>query len=412
MTLTVSYMGTKRALAPRVVDLVRADLAGQFLDLFAGTCAISSAIAPFANVWCNDALSFSTLLANQHFKSRRAPPGALVVAKVLAPYFNTNRLQLLERFKGHVRLEHQAVASGKMHPLIQSDQLAQALSSTEQCKRMLSARRGRKGAQPFALFTATYAGTYLGLRQCVDVDSIRYALEAAVVDKKLSKETSQWLLLALCKAISQASTSTGHFAQYLVCKKANWKRHARQRRMSIWDLFLVSTDTLCPTGSQRWRTRNKVTKSDANCLLDRLQRTHTKNIPNIVYADPPYTDDQYSRYYHLYETLIAYDYPKVDGKARYRTTRFRSSFSVKSEVHGEFERLIKSCRQLETSLLISYPTNGLLNDSRLQIPALIKKYYGRVAEVVEIAHHHSAMGASKGVEKTAVTEMLYYATCR
>lgn len=412
MTLTVSYMGTKRTLAPLVVDLVRADLSGQFLDLFAGTCAVSSAIAPYSNVWCNDSLSFSSLLARQHFTSRHAPPGALIIAKILSSYFQLNHQRLTERFNDLVNLEDRAVAGEKMRPVAQSDELARELTSTAHAKRMVAVRRGKAKATPFALFTATYAGTYLGLRQCIHVDSIRYALDAAVHDKRLSEETRRWLLLALCKAVSQASTSTGHFAQYLVCKKSNWKRHTRQRRMSIWDLFLASIDTLCPTGSKNWRARNKVTRSDANNLLRRLERSRGTKVPRVVYADPPYTDDQYSRYYHLYETLITYDYPKIGGKARYPLIRFRSSFSVKTEVEGAFEQLIGACRQLEAKLLISYPTNGLLDDSQRKITALIKKHYGRVAEVVKIAHHHSAMGASKGVEKTAVTEMLYYATCR
>ena len=32
-----------------------------------------------------------------------------------------------------------------------------------------------------------------------------------------------------------------------------------------------------------------------------------KQRPAIIYADPPYTDDQYSRFYHLYETALLYD---------------------------------------------------------------------------------------------------------
>ena len=53
--------------------------------------------------------------------------------------------------------------------------------------------------------------------------------------------------------------------------------------------------------------------------------------PAVVYADPPYTSDHYSRYCDLYETLILYDYPLSEATGRYRPDGFFSRFSIKKD---------------------------------------------------------------------------------
>lgn len=42
---------------------------------------------------------------------------------------------------------------------------------------------------------------------------------------------------------------------------------------------------------------------------DLLKQDDIKNNVSFIYADPPYTDMQYSRYYHLLNIVAKYDYP-------------------------------------------------------------------------------------------------------
>ena len=60
-----------------------------------------------------------------------------------------------------------------------------------------------------------------------------------------------------------------------------------------------------------------------------------KNV-SCVYIDTPYTGEQYSRFYHILETVAKYDNPKLEFKAKYRTDRFMSNFSLRSTVKQEF----------------------------------------------------------------------------
>lgn len=86
---------------------------------------------------------------------------------------------------------------------------------------------------------------------------------------------------------------------------------ANQRRRSVWEEFLGALARLAAFGSQVWRAGNRAFQADALSLLRDRERLADVR---LVYADPPYTSDQYSRYYHIYETLILYDYPAARGR--------------------------------------------------------------------------------------------------
>jgi hypothetical protein len=56
-----------------------------------------------------------------------------------------------------------------------------------------------------------------------------------------------------------------------------------------------------------------------------------------------------------------------------------------------------------------HPANGLLPDPRKTILEILKQYFRRAEVALAIAHQHSSLGASKGIEKAAVTEFVFYA---
>ena len=49
-------------------------------------------------------------------------------------------------------------------------------------------------------------------------------------------------------------------------------------------------------------------REDANLLVKKVQA-------DVVYIDPPYNSRQYSRFYHILETLTKWDCPKLYGVA-------------------------------------------------------------------------------------------------
>ena len=128
--------------------------------------------------------------------------------------------------------------------------------------------------------------------------------------------------------------------------------------------------------------------------------------PSVIYADPPYTRDQYSRYYHVYETLVLGDAPECSGRGLYRDDRRVSEFSLASKVEVKLADLIGAASRTCKTLLLSYPDTGLLKGSAEKIPE-IGRQAGAIVECFKFKHIHSTLGASKGEARRPVKELLY-----
>lgn len=395
-------MGTKRQLASRVAGLIADCKRGPFLDLFSGMATVGSAVAPARQIWANDLQIFAAEVAIARFCSQGFPLGSHDAAALCAEPFAENQSACLRRISARMRDEHRALEERD------SKKLATAFEAALSAKHAPSGWRNRRH---YFLLTDYFAETYFGISQAIDADSIRAALDSRLADRTLAVDQHRWLLLALCVALSRCSTATGHFAQPLAPKKTNLHRFIAQRRRSLWREWLAAVDELTPVGATEWRSRNRVFRGDAIALLRKLARKRRNERPAVVYADPPYTKDQYSRYYHLYETVILYDYPGTAGRGQYRNDRDASKFSLASEVATAFSALIERCADLRCDLVISYPTDGLLPESQKQIPALVQQHYRRKVESIAIPHVHSTFGSAHGETHSNVTEVLYRVRC-
>jgi len=404
MPLGVSYMGTKRALADVVAQQVATSRPGALLDVFAGMCSVGSAVGHVRPVWSNDLQLFAASVSQAFFCSMKMPPTAERAAILTNNSYSLNRTALRDAYAASLERETSAYSAGchASIALFEDDIPRQpTLHGDDNSSNVQLSHHF-----PYALFSSIFAGSYLGMTQCIEVDSIRFSIDHARRCNTLSDEGHQWLLLALAKAISRCATSTGHFAQPLRPKSGNVSRYIRQRTRSIWTEWLTAVASLCPLGSSQWRSHNRSFRGDATTLLGTLQKVGG---PAVVYADPPYTNDQYSRYYHLYETLIMYDYPTSSGVGRYRPDRAVSRFSLKGHVSSAIEGLINAVASLGADMVMSYPANGLLAKSADIIPDMMADKFRRVAIPIELKHVHSTMGGSKGEAQNDVTEIVYKA---
>lgn len=395
MTIAVSYMGTKLRLAPQVATLVARSRGGDFLDLFAGMCSVAAAIGAGRQLWTNDLQVFSREVATARFRSQDQLISPLDAASLCSTEYRTHRANSEKRLKEKLRVEQRALSRGHVNGL--KELLNDAIEDTHKCD-------GRR-LPKYSLFSSYFGGSYFGVMQSIEIDSIRCSIDRELVSKRISKDQHRWLLIALCVALSKCASTTGHFAQPLAPKSSNLRRFMAQRQRSIWVEWMKAIGNLTPVGGRDWRRRNRVFQTDAIALLARLPSRH--RCPSVIYADPPYTKDQYSRYYHIYETAILYDYPGSSGTGQYRLDRPASEFCMAARVESAFASLIEKSAALGSDLIISYPTNGLLPDSRHRIPDMIKRFYRRSADCTEVEHTHSTMGASKGVAQSSVTEVLY-----
>ncbi|UXN65834.1 DNA adenine methylase [Phyllobacterium sp. A18/5-2] len=391
-------MGTKRRLAAQIADIAKPLPTGPFLDLFSGVSAVGMAVSPDRHVWCNDVQHFSNLLTRALYTSSSGYNVPEFAWTQFTSLFIDHRNSLITEFNDLSAAEDNALRGTSAAQIDINAIIVQQTRGRLKSLRDLSLH---------CLFTTTHAGTYFGFNQSLEIDSIRFAADQTLKMGLIDDETHRWMLVALCRAVSAASNSTGHFAQYLTPKQNNINRVVAKRRRSVWSDWLQYISATEPIGTVEWRSHNQVFRGDANEILQQLLNAPRQ--PAIIYADPPYTNDQYSRYYHVLENVVCYDYPNVSGKGEYRSDRFVSDFSLSKAVSGAFERLIAGAARLNAALMISYPSNGLMPNSTERILNSLKMHFTMVGDPIVIPHEHSTMGASKGLQKHQVSELIFTA---
>jgi adenine-specific DNA-methyltransferase len=398
MGVAISYMGTKRAIAPAVTDVIGHAQPGTLLDVFSGMCAVGEAVGPSRAIWNNDVQYFASEVARALFTSRDAPMSPLSYGDRHFESFRSHRERLNHSFASSLAAESDLLVAFSFSAFDKAlRQLTRAIfSDATKCK-MRSPH----------LFASTYSGTYFGISQAIEADAIVHSLETGRASGATTSDEKRWGQIALGRALLKIANSTGHFAQYLKPKRTTYQRYLRLRRRSLWAEWLTSVGAMSAVGETSWRRKNKVFRRNCLDLLPELARK--KEDVSVIYADPPYTDDQYSRYYHLLETLCRYDYPQVSGVGLYRPGRFQTPFSVKSMAAKALSDLIEGCAKTGADLVLSYPTNGLVVESGADIRALLRKFFRRVETSHSIAHKHSTFGASKGAAHSNATELIYFA---
>jgi len=229
----------------------------------------------------------------------------------------------------------------------------------------------------FNFFEKVYSDTYFSKEQCKEIDSIRFAID------KINDENKKSLyLLALMGAMSSCESTPGHFAQYL---NKNHYRLVKIRQMSVYATFLEKCNDYNDIVSTEYNNYSNNIKAEE--LLDDVDKLRDVK---CIYIDTPYTAEQYSRFYHVLETVTKYDNPHIENnKGLYRDDRFMSDFSSRSSVYKAFDCLIKKCYNVGANIVVSYSDRGLVGVEELA--GIIKKYYGN-CDVKRMKYSHSTQG--------------------
>ena len=256
----------------------------------------------------------------------------------------------------------------------------------------------REGVEHYKLATLYFSAGYFSTAQAIELDSLRYAIDQCEISTSRDGLLGAWIAAA-----ATTINAPGHTAQYLKPRSnSSYIRVRRQWRRRIWEAFLCKLESLGKVGTKNWRRRNVVTSEDVLELAKDLSQYDV----GAVYADPPYTRDQYSRFYHVYETLYRYDYPDSHGAGRYRSDRFVTPFSHVTTVRRSFEQLFGLIAEAQIPLVLSYPANGILERRDGPVLDLLQSSFSSVANT-PMDHDHSTLGASNGRRFKAAKENLY-----
>jgi len=363
---SANYMGSKASLSGEVIDVLSACWSGGvFIDLMAGSGAVSGAVSRFYPVIASDAQSFSRCLAKVQGgglqKSRATELAGIVIDDARRRY-----VELSKRYVAKIQMEDMAANSeidGDMARTFLADATKDSLD-------WVAMRKGDFDSVKSAwseghLISHVYAGLYFGWRQSVELDCLRQAIAELTCQRE-----REWALGALvCAASACAFTYAGHFAQPrfdisnpLVAQK-NIPALLRQRLTSVTHEFYARLTSLAEEGEG---TKNEIdtVAGPWSSAVSRMPTASYEGKP-CLYLDPPYTRDEYSRYYHVLEVISQYVPVAVGGKARMPKRggglRFASVFGARSarESESEISDVLKTCATNGWDCLWSYSSSGL-----------------------------------------------------
>ena len=321
---TIRYMGNKANLLDEIIPAIQkiTPKDGIVLDIMAGSNSVSYALKEFFTVYTNDIQQYSYIISKAVIENQTETISSQKAKEELENYIKKNRKEKRYNF-----------------------------------------------------FEKTYSDTYFSKEQCIEIDSIRFAIE-----NTKNEYRKNLYLFALMDAMCKVQSTPGHFAQFMP------KEHKRIIPLQQMDLFKIFLEK-CNDYSKICFT-DKKNKSFCMDYKELIKKNEIENV-DTIYLDSPYSQEQYSRFYHVLETVCKYDSPKVNYKAKYRDGRFQSDFCYKGKVKQEFENIISYCSNNKKNLVISYSDHSLFPVSELEI--LCKSYFKNVHSKY-INYKHSTQG--------------------
>lgn len=418
----IHYLGSKLRLVPALSEVVGQldSRGGRLCDLFAGSGTVAAAFSQSRDVVAVDVQEYARVLCSAVLHPAELPEG--LAQNILA---TANNSALAERLSSAIAplAEYEELCIGSAltgAPEALCDLLE--VGSLFAFERTGGGNRGSPlsevmsratknltrmglGESQASIVTRYFGGVYFSFRQAVTLD----LLLQTISETDPAHQTT--LLAAVLSCASDAVNTVGkQFAQPLRPRKTDGtpkprlgEQVRRDRELSIESLFVDWTAAYRQL--PRSNRAHLAVRSDYREFL----RTFTGEV-GVIYADPPYTRDHYSRFYHVLETMCLRDNPdvstnKVGSQVRlsrggYRAERHQSPFCIRSEAGSAFEALFSGAQRFGSPIVLSYSPYDDTKQTHPrcitvdQIVSIAKRYFGTVETVSAGPIKHNKLNAT------------------
>jgi len=336
----MKYMGSKRSMLQNGLGkllLSESKNYDRFVDLFAGAAFVACYVAENTDrsVLAVDLQSYSTALAEA----------------VIGRTAQLDSIVLIEKWIDSV------VELRNADPLWKKAiEHSQQIKNTK--KWVLQARELCEMDSKIGSLWNAYGGHYFSPTQALTFD---YLL--ANLPKNKNERT---LCLAACiSAASECVAAPGHTAQPFQPTKS-----ARPFILDAWqrDAITYCKKNLVYLASRHAQTRGRVITGDALQVVEKLSSS------DLVFIDPPYSSVQYSRFYHVLETMARGNKRiSVNGVGRYPSIQDRpqSQFSNMGTAKEALKSLIDKLAEKKCTVIFTFPSgeasNGLSGEYIKQV---------------------------------------------
>lgn len=402
----INYQGSKLG----IIDFITSGIeeinisSGGVLDLFSGSGVVTSNLLDKFNVVSNDAESYASTICQVFSIDEK------ITSKQYNDFYDLynyhkNRLIEQEKLEHSINMEDLALDNKNINDLINVYNKHKTVwnSPSELDSETL------KKENKYNLFTRYYAGNYFGIKQAIEIDSIIYSIHNSKYPHK------DLFFSSLFYAMKECSYSRdGHMAQPLNLIK-NSNRAFVTRMKSIEVCFKQKLEQCISELGNKSKYKHEVYNLDCMQVLNDMS---IMNKIDVIYADPPYTDMQYSRYYHLLNIARKYNYPKPTitkngfTNGLYTEGRFQSELSQKGKAKELLISIVEKAYSLNKSLALSYAYPKEIENQKtdrytVSIEELINicttKYGVEQVNVNKINYNHSN---NKNKSKKEVIEYL------
>jgi adenine-specific DNA methylase len=226
--------------------------------------------------------------------------------------------------------------------------------------------------------TRAYGGHYFSPSQAIWIDALR-----ATLPRKPAKNVA---LAALIQASSQCAAAPGHTAQPF-----QPTRSGKPFLEDAWarDIVFRTERAFSAINALSAKERGQAIKVDANEMAESLRAN------DIVFIDPPYSGVQYSRFYHVLESIAEGNCGPVFGTGRYPAyhRRPQSHYSLKTNSAIALDDLLNTIASRGATVILTFPdhecSNGLSGEKVREIA-----YQHFEVEEKVVSSHFSSLGGT------------------
>ena len=220
---------------------------------------------------------------------------------------------------------------------------------------------------PDNYFSKHFGGKFFEYNIAKQIGYIRENI--AYLHAELTEKEYCILLATLIYNIDKIANTVGHFDAYI--KKEIPHQPLQLRLIDVQSYPHV-----------------QIYQEDANGLAEHIKA-------DIVYIDPPYNSRQYSRFYHLYETLVKWDKPTLSGVALKPPVENMSRYCTTKAAHA-FEHLVSvlKAKYIVVSYNNTYQSKSNSSENKIRLEE-IEAILNQCGTTQIFEHAHSFFNTGK-----------------
>lgn len=355
----MKYMGSKRwmlsnGLGHLLID--EAQSSDRFVDLFSGTAAVSWHVAEHCDVpvLSADLQEYSAVLARSVIGRTRSIDSSRI-AKVWLQVADERRKRSTRYRKAQIAIAGEFTAS-----------------------KVLEARKTCRDAH--GIIAKAYGGYYLSPAQAMTADILLDELPKAEPSRSVCLSTLIWSLTRCVAApghTAQPFQPTGSGLPFI---QEAWER----------DVLDACSEVVPEIARRSAKRVGRAIVGDAIAIA----KEHV-GPGDMVFVDPPYSAAQYSRFYHVLETVARGQCGPVSGGGRYppAVERPRSAFSLLSQAEGALKELLSVLGTSGSRVVMTFPqhacSNGVSGEELLRAG---REWFE--IDVMPVRMRHSTLGGN------------------